>query len=309
MINIASPTGAARWWRLPVNGIGLARMEFIINNIIQIHPRALVDFEDLDDLDLKDRIAKMTRAYDDKTEYFVEHLARGIAMIAASQYPEKVIVRMSDFKTNEYADLIGGHLYEPHEDNPMLGFRGASRYYSDEYREAFGLECRAIKRCREQLGFCNVVVMVPFCRTIDEARKVLEVMADFGLIRGAQGLEIYVMAEIPSNIILAEQFAEHFDGFSIGSNDLTQLTLGVDRDSDRLAPLFDERDEAVKRSVAMLIERAHAAGRKVGICGQAPSDYPDFAAFLVEQGIDSISLNPDRVLQTIEVVKRVEDGG
>ncbi|MFP4250544.1 MAG: phosphoenolpyruvate synthase [Armatimonadota bacterium] len=309
MINIASPTGAARWWRLPVNGIGLARMEFIINNIIQIHPRALVEFEDLDDLDLKDRIAKMTRAYDDRTEYFVEHLARGIAMIAASQYPEKVIVRMSDFKTNEYADLIGGHLYEPHEDNPMLGFRGASRYYSDEYREAFGLECRAIKRCREELGFCNVVAMVPFCRTIDEARKVLDVMGDFGLVRGAEGLEIYVMAEIPSNIILADEFAEHFDGFSIGSNDLTQLTLGVDRDSDRLAPLFDERDEAVKRSVAMLIERAHAAGRKVGICGQAPSDYPDFAAFLVEQGIDSISLNPDRVLQTIEVVKRVEDGG
>ncbi|MFO8082242.1 MAG: phosphoenolpyruvate synthase [Armatimonadota bacterium] len=307
MINIASPTGAARWWRLPVKGIGLARMEFIINNIIQIHPRALVDFETLEDLDLKDRIAKMTRAYDDKTEYFVEHLARGIAMIAASQYPEKVIVRMSDFKTNEYADLIGGHLYEPEEDNPMLGFRGASRYYSDEYREAFGLECHAIKRCREELGFCNVVAMVPFCRTIDEARKVLDVMADFGLVRGAQGLEIYVMAEIPSNIILAEEFAEHFDGFSIGSNDLTQLTLGVDRDSDRLAPLFDERDEAVKRSVAMLIEKAHAAGRKVGICGQAPSDYPDFAAFLVEQGIDSISLNPDSVLQTIERVKKVED--
>ncbi|MFW5867646.1 MAG: phosphoenolpyruvate synthase [Armatimonadota bacterium] len=308
MINIASPTGAARWWRLPVKGIGLARMEFIINNIIQIHPRALVEFEDLDDLDLKDRIAKMTRAYDDRTEYFVEHLARGIAMIAASQYPEKVIVRMSDFKTNEYADLIGGHLYEPHEDNPMLGFRGASRYYSDEYRPAFGLECRAIKRCREEIGFCNVVAMVPFCRTIDEAEKVLDVMADFGLVRGVQGLEIYMMAEIPSNIILAEEFAEHFDGFSIGSNDLTQLTLGVDRDSDRLAPLFDERDEAIKRSVAMLIERAHRAGRTVGICGQAPSDYPDFAAFLVEQGIDSISLNPDSVLQTIERVKQVEDG-
>ena len=307
MINIASPSAAARWWRLPVRGIGLARMEFIINNIIQIHPRALVDFDHLDDLELKARIEKITQGYDDKTEYFVEHLARGIAMIAASQYPEQVIVRMSDFKTNEYADLIGGELYEPHEDNPMLGFRGASRYYSDEYRDAFKLECHAIKRCREELGFCNVVAMVPFCRTIDEARKVLDVMADAGLVRGVQGLEIYVMAEIPSNIILADEFAEHFDGFSIGSNDLTQLTLGVDRDSDRLAPLFDERDEAVKRFVAMLIERAHKAGRKVGICGQAPSDYPDFAAFLVEQGIDSISLNPDSVLETIKLVKRVED--
>ncbi|MGI5819735.1 MAG: phosphoenolpyruvate synthase [Armatimonadota bacterium] len=307
MINIASPTGAARWWKLPVKGIGLARMEFIINNIIQIHPRALVEFEDLEDLDLKARIEKLTRGYEDRTEYFVDHLARGIAMIAASQYPEQVIVRMSDFKTNEYADLIGGHLYEPKEDNPMLGWRGASRYYSEEYRPAFGLECRAIKRCREKLGFCNVVAMVPFCRTIAEAEKVLDVMADFGLVRGVQGLEIYVMAEIPSNIILAEEFAAHFDGFSIGSNDLTQLTLGVDRDSDRLAPLFDERDEAVKRSVAMLIERAHRTGRKVGICGQAPSDYPEFAAFLVEKGIDSISLNPDSVLETIKVVKRVED--
>jgi pyruvate,water dikinase len=189
----------------------------------------------------------------------------------------------------------------------MLGFRGASRYYSEEYRPAFGLECRAIKRCREEIGFCNVVVMMPFCRTIAEAEKVLDVMADFGLVRGEKGLEIYVMAEIPSNIILAEEFAAHFDGFSIGSNDLTQLTLGVDRDSDRLAPLFDERDEAVKRSVAMLIERAHRTGRKVGICGQAPSDYPEFAAFLVEKGIDSISLNPDSVLETIKVVKRVED--
>ncbi len=309
MINIASPAGAARWWRLPVHGIGLARMEFIINNIIKIHPRALVDFDDLEDMQLKDRIARLTRGYDDRTEYFVEHLARGIAMIAASQYPEKVIVRMSDFKTNEYADLIGGYLYEPEEDNPMLGFRGASRYYSEDYRPAFGLECRAIKRCREEIGFCNVVAMVPFCRTLDEADKVLDVMADFGLARGSEGLEIYVMAEIPSNIILAEQFAERFDGFSIGSNDLTQLTLGVDRDSDRLAPLFDERDEAVKRSVAMLIERAHRAGRKVGICGQAPSDYPDFAAFLVEQGIDSISLNPDSVLETIKRVKQVEDRG
>ncbi|MGC9318238.1 MAG: phosphoenolpyruvate synthase [Armatimonadota bacterium] len=306
MMNIASPAGAARWWRLPVKGIGLARMEFIINNIIQIHPMALVQFDELQDAETRDRIARLTRGYDDRTEYFVEHLARGIGMIAASQHPEPVIVRMSDFKTNEYADLLGGQLYEPHEDNPMLGFRGASRYYSDEYRPAFGLECRAIKRCREELGFRNVVVMIPFCRTIQEADRVLDVMAEYGLARGSEGLEVYVMAEIPSNIILADQFAERFDGFSIGSNDLTQLTLGVDRDSDRLAPLFDERDEAVKRFVAELIERAHAAGRKVGICGQAPSDYPEFAAFLVEQGIDSISLNPDSVLETIRRVAEVE---
>lgn len=306
MINIASPAAAARWWQLPVSGIGLARMEFIINNVIQIHPMALVDFAELEDLDVRREIEDLTRGYDDKTEYFVEHLARGIATIAASQYPDRVIVRTSDFKTNEYADLIGGRLYEPDEENPMLGFRGASRYYADEYRPAFGLECRALKRCREEMGLTNVVVMIPFCRTIEEAEKVLDVMADFGLTRGAKGLEVYVMAEIPSNIILADEFAKHFDGFSIGSNDLTQLTLGVDRDSDRLAPLFDERDEAIKRFVAELIEKAHAAGRPVGICGQAPSDYPDFAAFLVQQGIDSISLNPDSVVETIRRVAKVE---
>ena len=306
MINIASPAAAARWWQLPVSGIGLARMEFIINNVIQIHPMALVDFAELEDLDVRREIEDLTRGYDDKTEYFVEHLARGIATIAASQYPDRVIVRTSDFKTNEYADLIGGRLYEPDEENPMLGFRGASRYYADEYRPAFELECRALKRCREEMGLTNVVVMIPFCRTIEEAEKVLDVMADFGLTRGAKGLQVYVMAEIPSNIILADEFAKHFDGFSIGSNDLTQLTLGVDRDSDRLAPLFDERDEAIKRFVAELIEKAHAAGRPVGICGQAPSDYPDFAAFLVQQGIDSISLNPDSVVETIRRVAKVE---
>ncbi len=307
MINIASPAGSMRWWQLPAKGIGLARMEFIINNIIQIHPSALVEFDELGDHDLKERIDELTFGYEEKTDYFVEHLARGIAMIAAAQYPHPVIVRMSDFKTNEYADLIGGELYEPDEENPMLGWRGASRYYSEEYRPAFGLECRAIKRCREEIGMTNVVVMIPFCRTIDEASRVLDTMAEFGLVRGSNDLEVYVMAEIPSNIILATEFAEHFDGFSIGSNDLTQLVLGVDRDSDRLAELFDERDEAVKRSVSMLIEQAHAAGAKVGICGEAPSNYPEFAAFLVQEGIDSISLSPDSVLDTMTRIKKVED--
>lgn len=309
MMNIASPTAAARWWRLPVRGIGLARMEFIINNTIQIHPMALVRFDELEDPQVRARIAELTRGFDDKPEYFVEHLARGIAMIAASQYPDPVIVRMSDFKTNEYANLIGGAAFEPAEDNPMLGFRGASRYYSDDYRPAFELECRALRRCREEMGLRNVIAMIPFCRTVEEADRVLEVMAGQGLERGREGLEVYVMAEIPSNVILADRFAERFDGFSIGSNDLTQLVLGVDRDSDKLAPLFDERNEAVKRFVAELIERAHAAGRKVGICGQAPSDYPDFAAFLVEQGIDSISLNPDSVLDTIRRVAEAEGSG
>jgi len=298
MMNIASPQSAARWWRLPVRGIGLARMEFIINNIIKIHPRALVDFDALSDLDLKRRIADLTQGYEDKSEYFVEHLARGIAMIAASQYPDQVIVRTSDFKTNEYADLVGGRLYEPTEDNPMLGFRGASRYYSDAYRPAFELECRAIKRCREEMGFRNVVVMVPFCRTLDEADRVLDVMADCGLASGTEGLEVYVMAEVPSNVILAEEFAERFDGFSIGSNDLTQLTLGLDRDSALIAHLFDERDNAVKTLLSMAISACKRRGKYVGICGQGPSDHPDLAQWLMDQGIESMSLNPDTVVDT-----------
>ena len=306
MMNIASPAAAFRWWRLPCKGIGLARMEFIINNSIQIHPMALVRYPDIHDDSAKKRIEVLTRGYEDKTEYFVDLLSLGIARIAASQYPEPVIVRMSDFKTNEYAELIGGREFEPEEHNPMLGFRGASRYYSDEYKEGFGLECRAIQRARERMGLRNVVVMIPFCRTLDEADKVLEVMAGHGLERGKEDLEVYVMAEIPSNIVLAEAFAERFDGFSIGSNDLTQLVLGVDRDSSGLAHLFSERDEAVKQEISRLIQEAHKAGRKVGICGQAPSDYPDFAAFLVEQGIDSISLNPDSVIGTRKQVAETE---
>jgi pyruvate,water dikinase len=298
MMNIASPAAAFRWWQLPAQGIGLARMEFIINNIIKIHPMALVHYDKLEDRQAWQRIRDMTHDYTDKRQYFVDNLARGIAKIAASQHPHPVIVRMSDFKTNEYADLIGGEQFEPAESNPMLGFRGASRYYSDRYREGFALECQAIKQVREVLGFDNVIIMIPFCRRLDEADKVLGVLQENGLKRGENGLQVYVMCEIPSNVFLADQFADRFDGFSIGSNDLTQLVLGVDRDSSELAELFDERDEAVKMAIQQVIDKAHAKHCKVGICGQAPSDYPDFAEFLVRAGIDSMSLNPDSVVQT-----------
>lgn len=305
MINIASPDAAFRWWRLPVDGIGLARMEFIINNIIKIHPLALARFNKLKNKNIKKVIAQITAEYKDKKKFFVEKLASGIARIAASQYPKPVIVRMSDFKTNEYAKLIGGEQFEPHEENPMIGFRGASRYYNERYKDGFALECEAIKFVREQIGLINVIVMIPFCRTPDEADRVLSVMADNGLKRGENGLEIYVMVEIPSNVILADKFAERFDGFSIGSNDLTQLTLGVDRDSDILANIFDERNEAILRALKDVITKAHKYKTKVGICGQAPSDYPEFAEFLVEAGIDSISLNPDSVIQVKQRIARV----
>jgi pyruvate,water dikinase len=301
---MASPTAAFRWWRLPTRGIGLARMEFIIGGLIKIHPMALVRFDRLTDRAARARIARLTAGYPDKTEYFVDHLARGIARLAASQYPEPVIVRMSDFKTNEYANLIGGREFERLEANPMLGFRGAARYASPEYRDGFALECRAIARVRRTMGFTNVVVMIPFCRTLGEADRVLEALAENGLERGRDGLEVYVMCEIPSNVILAAEFAERFDGFSIGSNDLTQLVLGVDRDSEQLAGLFDERDPAVLQMIREVIERAHEAGRPIGICGQAPSDHPEFADLLVDAGIDSISLNPDRV---VGVLRRVAE--
>ena len=306
MLNVGSPAAAFRWWRLPTDGVGLARMEFIIGNRIRIHPMALVRYERLEDEEAKEEIAALTRGYDDKTEYFVDHLARGIGKIACVHHPEPVIVRMSDFKTNEYADLIGGRAFETPESNPMLGFRGAARYYSDRYREGFALECAAIRRVREELGLDNVLIMIPFCRTLAEADRVLEVLAENGLRRGENGLEVYMMCEVPSNVILAEEFAERFDGFSIGSNDLTQLTLGVDRDSGDLAYLFDERDEAVKRSLSTVIEAAHRKGCKVGICGQAPSDHPDFAEFLVEAGIDSMSLNPDSLLRVKRSVAETE---
>ncbi|MDB9380050.1 phosphoenolpyruvate synthase, partial [Nodularia sphaerocarpa] len=306
LLNIASPGAALRWWRLPCDGIGLARMEFIINNIIKIHPMALVHFDDLQDRGTRKQIQNLTFGYQDKTEYFVDHLARGMAKIAAAQYPRPVIVRMSDFKTNEYANLIGGKQFELKEANPMLGFRGASRYYSDRYREGFALECRAIKRAREQIGFTNIIMMIPFCRTLQEADQVLQVLAENGLKRGENKLQVYVMAEIPSNIELAAEFSQRFDGFSIGSNDLTQLVLGVDRDSSQLAYIFDESNAAVKGMIRRLIVAAHENQRKVGICGQAPSDNPEFAAFLVEAGIDSISLNPDSVIAVKRRVAEVE---
>ncbi|MDJ0569353.1 MAG: phosphoenolpyruvate synthase [Pleurocapsa sp. MO_192.B19] len=306
MMNIASPDAAFKWWKLPVNGIGLARMEFIINSLIKIHPLALVHFEQLRDREAKQQIQQLTPGYQDKKQYFVDKLTQGIAKIAASQYPEPVIVRMSDFKTNEYADLIGGRQFEPSEANPMLGFRGAARYYSPRYREGFDLECQAIKRVREVIGLDNVIIMIPFCRRLQEADRVLQVLAENGLRRGENGLQVYVMCEVPSNVELAAEFCQRFDGFSIGTNDLTQLVLGIDRDSENLAELFDERDLAIKRMIMRLIKTAHAHGRKVGICGQAPSDYPDFAAFLVKAGIDSISLNPDSVIGVKQQVAQTE---
>lgn len=302
MLNLANPASAFRWWRLPAAGVGLARMEFIVNDHIRIHPMALVRFDTLRDKEAKRTIEAMTRGWADKTEYFVDRLAQGIAKLAAPFHPKPVILRLSDFKSNEYAHLIGGTEFEPVEENPMLGLRGASRYTSDRYRDGFALECRAIRRVRDVIGLRNLVVMVPFCRSPAEADRVLAEMARHGLVRGEDGLQVFMMCEIPSNVILAEEFAARFDGFSIGSNDLTQLILGVDRDSAELASLFDERDAAVTSMISDVIRRAHACAITVGICGEAPSNHPGFAEFLVEQGIDSISLNPDgfaAVLQRI----------
>ena len=298
MMNVANPENAFALSFIPNDGVGLAREEFIITSYVKVHPLALVDYAKSDDAKLRAAIDKLTVGYDDKPQFFVDKLAQGVAMIAAAFYPKDVIVRLSDFKTNEYADLIGGSAYEPTEENPMLGFRGASRYYNPRYQAGFALECRAMKRVRNEMGLTNVKLMVPFCRTVEEGRKVIAEMAQHGLRRGEDGLEIYVMCEIPSNVILAEEFAEIFDGFSIGSNDLTQLILGVDRDSEIVAEIFDERNPAVKKMIADVIAVCRRKGRKIGICGQAPSDYPEFAQFLVEQKIDSISLNPDTVLKT-----------
>ena len=306
MLNQAEPSSAFRWWRLPADGVGLARMEFIVGNLIRIHPMALVRFDGLEDRKARKEIERLTRGYAVKTEFFVDTLARGLARIAAAHHPRPVIVRTSDFKTNEYARLVGGAAFEPKEENPMLGWRGASRYYSDGYREGFALECRALARARETLGLDNIVVMIPFCRTPEEGDKVLEEMARHGLARGVNGLQVYVMCEIPSNVVLAEQFAARFDGFSIGSNDLTQLVLGVDRDSDVLAALFDERNEAVKRTIAELLAKAKSSGTKTGLCGQAPSTHPEFAEFLVAHGIDSISVTPDSFLAVKRAVARAE---
>jgi pyruvate,water dikinase len=305
MLNLANPASALRWWRLPADGVGLARMEFVIATQIQVHPMALLHYERLD-APTQARIDELTRGYPDRAEYFIDSLARGLGRIAAACFPRPVIVRVSDFKTNEYANLLGGRAFEPIEENPMLGLRGASRYYSPVYREAFALECRALHRLRAQLGFSNVVVMIPFCRTPEEADRVLAVMAENGLQRGKDGLQVYVMCEIPSNVILAREFAARFDGFSIGSNDLTQLTLGVDRDCESLAPLFDEENPAVTWMIRRVISEAHACGAKVGLCGQAPSDRPRFAAFLVDCGIDSISVSPDSFVAVKSAVAAAE---
>ena len=309
MLNLANPSSAFRWWRLPFDGVGLARMEFVVNSAVQVHPMALVKFDELRDEETRDTIAALTSGYEDKKDFFVETLARGLSRIAAVAYPNPVIVRMSDFKTNEYAKLLGGTAFEPHEENPMIGLRGASRYYADIYREGFALECRAIQYLRNIMGFDNVLVMIPFCRTPQEADLVLDVMASNGLKSGQDGLEIYVMCEVPSNVILAKDFAERFSGFSIGSNDLTQLTLGVDRDNEHLSGVFEEQNPAVKWMIETVIERAHKAGAKVGLCGQAPSNDPTFARFLVEAGIDSISVTPDSFLAVKENVAAAEKAG
>jgi pyruvate,water dikinase len=306
MMNVGNPEDAFALSLIPNDGVGLAREEFIISNYIKVHPLALLDYERLDDPAVKSEIDLLTAGYADKPGFFVDKLAQGVGMIAAAFYPKDVIVRMSDFKSNEYANLVGGRGYEPVEENPMIGFRGASRYYDPRYQAGFALECRAMKKVRDEMGLTNVKLMIPFCRTIEEGRAVAAEMARHGLERGKNALELYVMCEIPSNVILAKQFAQIFDGFSIGSNDLTQLTLGVDRDSAIVAHIFDERNDAVKTLIASVIASARAAGRKVGICGQAPSDYPEFARFLVEQGIDSISLNPDAVMKTTVTILEAE---
>ena len=306
MLNLANPAAAFRWAKLPADGVGLARMEFVVSNAVKVHPLALTRFDQLTDEAAKAGIMALTKGYADKGDYFVETLARGLSRLAAFCHPKPVIIRMSDFKTNEYANLLGGAQFEPAEENPMIGFRGASRYYSPDYRDGFLLECRAIRRLREEMGFENVVVMIPFCRTLGEADAVLAVMREAGLERGRAGLEVYVMCEIPSNVISAEAFADRFDGFSIGSNDLTQLTLGIDRDNEALAPIFDEADPAVLWMIRRVIEEAHAKGRKVGLCGQRPSNDPAFARLLVEAGIDSISVTPDSFLAVKRSVAEAE---
>lgn len=306
LMNVGNPEEAFSLAAIPCDGVGLARLEFIIANHIKTHPLALIHYDELQDQAVKAQIAQLTALYADKPDFFVDKLAQGIGMIAAAFYPKPVVVRMSDFKSNEYANLLGGKQFEPTEENPMLGWRGASRYYDPQYCQAFGLECQALKLVRDEMGLSNVIPMIPFCRTPNEGRKVLAQMEEYGLKRCENGLQVYVMCEIPSNVILADAYSQVFDGFSIGSNDLTQLTLGLDRDSALVASIFDERNEAVKEMVRMIIEKAKANGRKIGICGQAPSDYPEFTQFLVELGIDSLSLNPDSVLKTRLKVAEVE---
>lgn len=306
MLNVASPDIAFKFAHLPNAGVGLAREEFIINNYIRVHPMALLKHTELNDKDLSEQIRKITLGYDSEETFFIKRLSYGIARIASSFYPNKVIVRLSDFKSNEYYNLLGGSYFEPIEENPMIGWRGASRYYSEAYEPAFGMEIKAIKRVREKMGLKNVVVMIPFCRTVGELLKVYETMEKYGLKRGENGLEVYLMAELPSNIFMADEFAKHIDGFSIGSNDLTQLVLGLDRDSALVAHIYDERNTAVKRAISHLIKVGRENGVKVGICGQGPSDFPDFAQFLVEEGIDSISVTPDSLLKTLKALANQE---
>jgi pyruvate,water dikinase len=307
MLIVADPDKAFKLSFYPNKGVGLMRLEFVINNAIRIHPMALAHYDAVQDQATKDQIDKITFGYPDKKAFFIERLSEAVATIACAFYPKDVIVRMSDFKTNEYANLIGGHAYEPSEENPMIGFRGASRYYNEGYRDGFLLECAAMKRVRNEMGLTNVKLMIPFCRTVEEGEKVLALMAENGLQRGVNGLEVYVMVEIPSNVILAEEFAKIFDGFSIGSNDLTQLTLGVDRDSEILRPLFNENNPAVKALITQAIQKAKHAGIKIGLCGQAPSDDPAFARFLVENHIDSIAFNPDALLTGIKNINVAEE--
>jgi pyruvate,water dikinase len=307
MMNLGNPDQAFSLSMIPNDGVGLARMEFIISSYIQIHPMALVHPERVDDELVKNKIEQLTFGYANKEDYFIEKLANGVGTIAAAFYPKPVIVRMSDFKTNEYASLIGGQYFEPQEENPMIGFRGASRYYDDKYREGFALECRAMLRVRQEMGLTNLILMIPFCRRVDEAEKVMDEMAKNGLKRGENGLEVYIMCEIPNNVILIDEFSRYFDGFSIGSNDLTQLVLGVDRDSVLVAHDFDERDPGVLKMVSMSIQGAKRNHRHSGLCGQAPSDYPEFAEFLVKEGIDSMSLNPDSVMKITLKVLDMED--
>jgi pyruvate,water dikinase len=308
MLNLANPGAALRWWRLPTAGVGLARMEFVVNSAVRVHPMALAHFEKVGDPEARAEIETLTRGYPDKPAYFVDQLSRGLSRIAAFCHPRPVIVRMSDFKTNEYAELLGGRDFEPKEENPMIGVRGASRYYSEIYADGFALECQAIARLRGQMGFSNVIVMIPFCRSPEEADRVLAVMAEHGLARGQDGLEVYMMCEIPTNVVRAAEFAKRFDGFSIGSNDLTQLTLGIDRDSDTLAALFREDDPAVLWMIETVVREALKAGVKVGFCGQAPSNDPAFAKLLVGFGIDSVSVTPDSFVQVLRNVAEAEAG-
>jgi len=306
MMNVGEPEIAFHCALIPNDGVGLAREEFIINNFIKIHPLALMKYPNIKDKKARREIEKLTVGYKDKSQFFVDKLAEGIGRIGAAFYPNDVIFRLSDFKSNEYAALIGGAEFEPEESNPMIGWRGASRYYSETYRPAFELECKAFKKVREKTGLKNIKVMVPFCRTVEEGKKVIEIMKSKGLKQGKDGLEIYVMCEIPSNVILADQFAEIFDGFSIGSNDLTQLSLGLDRDSALVCHVYNERNEAVKRLISQVIKTAKEKGKKIGICGQGPSDFPDFAEFLVKEGIDSLSITPDTIIQTTINIAKLE---